>query len=76
MLRLDDLKALFQQRLAGLAGIPGIKKDVERIKIPVLRVNAIGGKAAAKAVLAVMHRAHALHDFLSAHTAALPGNHR
>ena len=50
MLRLDDLKALLQQRLAGLAGIPAVKEDVEGIVVPVLRINAVCGEAAAQTV--------------------------
>ena len=75
VLRLDDLKALLQQRLAGLAGIPAVKEDVEGIVVPVFRINAVCGEAAAQAVGAVMHGDHALHDLLSRHPASLPGDH-
>ena len=75
VLRLDDLKALLQQRLAGLAGIPAVKEDVEGIVVPVFRINAVCGEAAAQTVGAVMHGDHALHDLLSRHPAALPGDH-
>ena len=75
MLRLDDLKAFLQQRLAGLAGIPAVKEDVEGIVVPVFRINAVCGEAAAQTVGAVMHGDHALHDFLSRHPASLPGDH-
>ena len=75
VLRLDDLKALLQQRLAGLAGIPAVKEDVEGIVVPVFRINAVCGEAAAQTVGAVMHGDHALHDLLSRHPASLPGDH-
>ena len=75
MLRLDDLKALFQQRFAGLSGIPRVKEDVEGVKVPVLRVNAVPRKAAAQTVGTVMHGNHALHDLFSRHAAALTGDH-
>ena len=75
VLRLDDLKAFLQQRLAGLAGIPAVKEDVEGIVVPVFRINAVCGEAAAQTVGAVVHGDHALHDFLSRHPASLPGDH-
>ena len=75
VLRLDDLKALLQQRLTGLAGIPAVKEDVEGIVVPVFRINAICGEAAAQTVGAVVHGDHALHDLLSRHPASLPGDH-
>ena len=75
MLRLDDLKALFQQGLAGLAGIPAVKENVKGVKVPVLRVNAISGKAAAQTVGTVVHGHHALRDLLPRHPPALPGDH-
>ena len=75
VLRLDDLKALLQQRLTGLAGVPAVKENVEGIVVPVLRINAVCGEAAAQTVGAVMHGDHALHDLLSRHPASLPGDH-
>ena len=47
-LGLHDLKPLPQLRLTHPAGGIVLKKDMERVKVPVFRVNAIGRKAAAQ----------------------------
>ena len=49
-LGLHDLKPLPQLRLTRPAGGIVLKKDMERVKVPVFRVNAIGRKAAAQSI--------------------------
>ena len=75
-LRLHDLEALLQQSLALPAGGVVIKEDVKRVFVPVLRVYAVGGEAAAQAVGAVMHGDHTLNNSFAAHPRPLPGDDR
>ena len=65
-LRLHDLEALLQQSLALPAGGVVIKEDVKGIFVPVLRVDAVGGEAAAQAVAAVVHGRDGFDDPLAA----------
>ena len=66
-LRVDDLKILLQKCLTLLSCVSAVKKQMERIKILVIRINTIAGKAAAKAVAPVVHRFHGSGDHLSCH---------
>ena len=74
LLGLHKLKALFEHRFALAARRVVVKENVKRIKIAVVGVDAVGGKAAAETVGAVVHRDHALHDRLAGHAPSLPGD--
>jgi len=74
LLGLHKLKALFEHRFALAARRVVVKENVKRIKIAVVGVDAVGGKAAAETVGAVVHRDHALHDRLTGHAPSLPGD--
>ena len=73
-LGLADFKALFQEGLAGLLVRLALKENMKRIQVPVFRVNAVSGKAAAQTVGPVVHGAHTLHDGLTGHFPAFSGN--
>ena len=73
-LRLHDLEALLQNGFALPAGGVVVKKDVKRVKLPVLRVDAVGGKAAAQTVGTVMHGDHAVDNGFAGHPFSLAGD--
>ena len=74
LLRQDDVEALFQKRLTGPAGTVILEKEMKGEIVPVFRVDAIAGKAAAQTVGAVVHGLHTVNDGLAAHAPALPGD--
>ena len=74
LLGLHKLEALPELRFALAAHRVVVKEDVERVKITVVGVDAVGGKAAAETVGTVVHRDHALHDRLAGHAPSLPGD--
>ena len=75
-LRVYELKSLLQHSLALTPGGVIIKKDVEGVFLPVLRVDAVGGEAASQTVGPIMHGDHAPDDILTGHAPPLPGNDR
>ena len=74
-LRLDDLEPILEEGLAVFSGGAVVKKHVQRVKIPVLRIDAVRREAAAESVGAVVHRAHGPNDPFPGHAPAFPGDH-
>ena len=72
----DDLHRLPQKGLAVLSGGAILQKQVQRKKVPILRIDPVGGKAAAQSVGAVVHGLHAFDDGFAGHKAPLSGEHR
>ena len=64
---MDDLHGLPQKSLAAFSGGSILQKHMQGEKVLVLRINAVGRKAAAQPVGAVVHGAHALDDLFSGH---------
>ena len=72
-LQVDDLHGLPQKGLAAFPGGPVLQEHMQGKKVLVLRVNAVGRKAAAQSVGAVVHGAHTLYDLFSGHTLSVSG---
>ena len=75
-LRLHDLEALLQPGLALPPRGVVVKKDMEGVFLPVLRIDPVGGEAAAQSVGPVVHGYHAPYHILAGHALSLPGDHR
>ena len=76
VLRLGDLEVLLEERLALLARGARVEEEVQGIELLVLRVDAIGGKASAQTVRALVHGLHGPHDLLARHAPPLAGDDR
>ena len=71
-LQMDDLHGLPQKGLAVLPGGAVLQEHVQGEEVLVFGVNAVGRKAAAQTVGAVVHGAHALNDLLTGHPLPVP----
>ena len=74
MLGLHKLEALPELRFALAAHRVVVKEDVERVKITVVGVDAVGGKAAAETVGTVVHRLHCIGNLFAGHSVSFFGN--
>src|SRR5699024_2049748 len=64
--RAGERKVPVQRFLAGDLGLLAVVKNVERVKIGVLRVDAVAGKPAAQAVAPVVHQRDGVNNRLAA----------
>ena len=70
-LRFHDLKAFFQKNLAVFPGSSLIIEHVQRVKILILRINAVSCEAASQTVGSVMHRLHCINNLSAGHSFAI-----
>ena len=73
---MGDLKIFFQKCLAGLSCVSAVKEQMQGVKLPEIRVDAVPRAAAAQTVAAVVHRLHGVGDGFAAHPFPVPVDHR
>ena len=63
--QVNYVKVLVEKVLAALLGVVVVIENVKSVIVLVLRINAVGGIAAAQTVAAVVHYGYGLYDALS-----------